>query len=157
MGRVGEGEGGGGEEHHNEEDNDHDPGCRIKYGGLAECPDIAGVNLTPHLGRGGELSPENPECLPSVSSMELPNFTYSVRVMNELENGRRNRLYLGQLLGSVPGHAPGGSAACLSALWSCGRCFCSSPVMRVFDCFGRVDLVFLETALAVGGDEYEWV
>ncbi|CAN0397092.1 unnamed protein product [Laminaria digitata] len=150
----------GGETHEEEgdENSNHDPECRVKYGGLAECPDVAGVNLTPHLGRGGgDRSRQNPECSPSVSSMELPNFTYSVRVMNELENGRRNRHYLSQLLSSVPGHAPGGSAACLSALWSCGRCFCSSPVMRVFDCFGRVDIVFLGSALAVGEEEFEWV
>lgn len=154
MGRAG----GGPNDYEEEEDDDHDPACRIKYGGLADCPDVAGVNITPHLGRG-ERGPSRttPECLPSVASMELPNFTYSMRVMNEIENGRRNRRYLDQLLSSVPGHAPGGSAACLAALWSCGRCFCASPVMRVFDCFGRVDIVFLASALAVGEEEYEWV
>ena len=154
MGRVGGGGGGAPDE---DVEDDHDPACRIKYGGLAECPDVAGINLTPHLGRGGDPSRPNPECSPSVASMELPNFTYAVMVTNELENGRRNQRYLAQLLSSVPGHAPGGSAACLAALWSCGRCFCSGPVMRVFDCFGRVDLVFLASALAVGQDEYEWV
>ena len=137
-----------GDDEEEESDQGHDPDCRSKYGGLSSCPDIAGVDLNPHKGR--EFSRSKPECFRSFEGMDFPDFTYSIRVMNELENERCNERFLGQLLSSVPGHSLEGSAACLSALWTCGRCFCSSPVMRVFDCFGRVDIVFLASALAAG-------
>lgn len=81
--------------------------------------------------------------------MTFSNFTYSLSVINELQNRKYNRQFLGVLLGGVAeAHAPQSLPGCHAALWTCGRCFCTNPLVRVFDCFGRLDLVFLSSVLA---------
>lgn len=51
-------------------------------------------------------------------------------------------------LGECRGAPNNNIAGYETALWRCGRCFDSKPVMRVFDCLGRVEIFMLEAALA---------
>ena len=107
------------------------------------CNDIAGVNLTRHESDHGVKA----MYLRSINNMTFPNFTYSLSVINELQNKKYNKQFLGVLLRGIDGHASPSVSGCQAALWTCGRCFCEKPLVRVFDCFGRLDLVFLSSAL----------
>lgn len=122
----------------------HNEKCRRAHSGLSGCFDIAGVNLTPH----EQDHSKKPVHFRSVNTMNFPNFTYSLRVINEIQNEQYNKRTLGRLLEAIDGHPEGRVSACREALWTCGRCFCANPVVRVFDCFGRVDIIFLSAVLS---------
>ena len=126
-------------------ENNHGPDCRKLYSGLTTCKDIGGVNLTRHESDHGVKA----MYLRSINNMTFPKFTYSLSVINELQNRKYNRQLLGALLRGVDGHAPPSVSGCQAALWTCGRCYCDKPLVRVFDCFGRLDLVFLSSVLAL--------
>lgn len=126
-------------------ENNHGPDCRKLYSGLTTCKDIGGVNLTRHESDHGVKA----MYLRSINNMTFPNFTYSLSVINDFQNRKYNRQLLGALLRGVDGHAPPSVSGCQAALWTCGRCYCDKPLVRVFDCFGRLDLVFLSSVLAL--------
>lgn len=124
-------------------ESNHGPECQAKYSGMTTCKDIAGVNLTRHESDHGVKA----VYYRSINNMTFPNFTYSLRVINELQNRKYNRQYVGMLLDGVADHSTRSFEGCHAALWTCGRCFCSKPLVRVFDSLGRLDLVFLSSAL----------
>lgn len=125
-------------------ESNHGPECRAKYSGMTNCRDAAGVNLTRHESDHGQKA----VYFRSTNMMTFPNFTYALRVMNELQNTRYNKYFLSVLLGAIDGHPSDALDGCQAALWICGRCYCSNPLVRVFDCFGRLDLVFLSAVKA---------
>lgn len=128
-------------------ESNHGPECRAKYSGMTTCQDVAGVNLTRHESDHGVKA----VYFRSINNMTFPRFTYSLSVINELQNRKYNRQFLGVLLEGITVHSPYTSSlkGCHAALWTCGRCFCSKPLVRVFDGFGRLDLVFLNSVLAL--------
>lgn len=122
-------------------ENNHGEECRKLYSGLTTCRDIGGVNLTRHESDHGIKA----MYLRSINNMTFANFTYSLSVINELQNRKYNGQFLDFLLRGVGDHASPSVSSCQAALWTCGRCFCDTPLVRVFDCFGRLDLVFLSS------------
>eukprot|EP00903_Cladosiphon_okamuranus_P021995 g20222.t1 len=125
-------------------ESNHDEACQKKYSGMTVCIDIAGVNLTRHESGHGVKA----VYFRSIN-MTLPNFTYSLCVINELQNAKYNGQFLSVLLGGVTDHTQSSLPACQRALWTCGRCFCDKPLVRVFDCLGKLDLVSLSSVLAL--------
>ena len=126
-------------------EKNHGEECRKLHSGLTSCKDIGGVNPTRHESDHGVKA----MYLRSINNMTFSNFTYSLSVINELQNRKYNQKFLGVLLRGVRGHASRSVSGCQAALWASGRCFCDTPLVRVFDCFGRLDLVFLSNVLAV--------
>ncbi|CAB1117288.1 unnamed protein product [Ectocarpus sp. CCAP 1310/34] len=117
--------------------------CQRQYSGFTTCDELAGINLNP---------PEQDHSkkalyLRSLNTMTFSGFTFALRVLNERQNQGCNRKTLRTHLPSVTEHAKDIFASCEVALWRYGRCFCRKPVMRVFDCLGRVDIVMLATML----------
>lgn len=72
--------------------------------------------------------------------------TFALRIVHEMHNARLNRETIGLLLKSIdPDEHPTDTLqACKASVWILGRCFCDKPLVRVFDCFGRVDIVPLK-------------
>ncbi|CAM9541369.1 unnamed protein product [Pylaiella littoralis] len=125
-------------------ESNHAPACRAKYSGMTKCTEAAGLNLTVHESDHGQKA----VYLRSINGMNFPNFTYSLRVINELQNAKYNKKFVGVLLEAAGAHPRDKLSACHAALWTCGRCYCAKPLLRVFDSFGRLDLVSLNSALA---------
>ena len=125
-------------------EKNHSEKCQRAYSGFSGCLEIAGVNLNPH----EQDHSKKPIYFRSINTMNFPNFTFALRVINERQNQGYNRQTLDTLLATVEEHPIGRISSCEEALWRCGRCFCTNPVMRVFDCLGRVDVVFLSAVLA---------
>lgn len=123
----------------------HEKACQEKYSGVNTCKDIAGVNLTRHESDHGVKAVYSR----SINNMTLPNFTFSLCVINDLQNAKYNGQFLSTLLGGVTDHDPSSLPGCQRALWLCGRCFCDKPLVRVFDCFGKLDLVPLSSVLSL--------
>ena len=111
------------------------------YGGLTGCVEIAGLNLNPHEQNHARKGVH----LRSFNTITVPRFVYYLRVLNELQNEKYNHRTLRNLLRGIAGHSESTNFGCWSLLVRCGRCFCSNPVMRVFDRFGRVDIVPLSS------------
>eukprot|EP00752_Nemacystus_decipiens_P015187 g13523.t1 len=74
-------------------ENNHGEECRKLYSGLTTCKDIGGVNLTRHESDHGVKA----MYLRSINNMTFANFTYSLSVINELQNRKYNRHFLGVL------------------------------------------------------------
>lgn len=108
--------------------------------GLTRCLVIGEVNFHPH----EQDHFQKLRYITSINTMMFPNFTYSLKVINELRKYRFNRPALGigfcgrfqatRRRPTKPRHA---------AFWKWERCFCNVPLTRVFDSFGRVDVIFL--------------
>lgn len=124
-------------------EKNHNPQCTRDHSGLTKCSEIAGVNLNPH----EQDHAKKHVYLRSINTMAFPNFTFALRVINELQNEGINRRTLGRLLRSLEEHPVAKINACHKSLWFCGRCFCLKPTIRVFDSFGRVDVVFLSSVI----------
>ncbi|CAN0346172.1 unnamed protein product, partial [Scytosiphon promiscuus] len=56
---------------------------------------------------------------------------------------------LDRLVEKPPRHSKKTENACQGFMWTCGRCFCSTPLMRSFDRFGRVAVMFLSEELVL--------
>ena len=84
----------------------------------------------------------------SINTMSFPNFTFVLRVINERKTQGYNRPTLDSVSATVKKHRKYTISSSEEALWMCGRCFCTNPVMLVFDCLGRVDVVLLSEVLA---------
>lgn len=124
-------------------EKNHSKECQRQYSGFTTCDELAGINLNPH----EQDHSKKALYLRSLNTMTFSNFTFALRVINERQNQGFNRKTLRTLLASVTEHPKDSFAGCEAALWRCGRCFCGKPVMRVFDCLGRVDIVMLATVL----------
>lgn len=125
-------------------ESNHGPDCRAKYSGMATCVDARGVNLARQL---PDDEPDS-EYFWSLDGMTFPDFTYALRVINELQNKRYNVDSLRTAVGRIDGHPLDMLTVCETALRTCGRCFCSKPLVRVFDCLGRLEIEFLSAVLA---------
>ena len=124
-------------------EKNHNPQCTRNHSGLTTCSEIAGVNLNPH----EQDHAKKHVYLRSINTMAFPNFTYALRVINELQNEGINKRTLLRQLRCFETHPVTTFGSCHKSLWHCGRCFCSKPTMRVFDSFGRVDVVFLGSVI----------
>lgn len=119
-------------------ENYHGEECRKLYSGLTTCKDIGGVNLTRHESDHGVKA----MYLRSINNMTFSNFTYSLSVINELQNRKYNKQFLGVLLRVVGGHASPSMTVCQAALWTCGRCFCGTPRCACLTALGGLTLFF---------------
>lgn len=109
-------------------ESDHGPECRAKHSGMKTCKDFAGVDITRHESDHGVKA----VYFRSINNMTFPNFTYSLSVINELQERKYNRRFLDVLLEGINGH--NSTPGCHGALWSCGRCFGANRLVRVFNC-----------------------
>lgn len=75
--------------------------------------------------------------------MRLDRFCYMVTVINEVENETINRRTVTDFVNNMAGHESSHIEHCRQAVWKCGRCFCTKPLMRSFDVFGRVAVFFM--------------
>ena len=126
-------------------EKNHSDKCKHAYSGFSTCHEPTGVNLNAH----EQDHSRKPVHFRSVNMMGFATFTYALRVINERQNERFNQQQLDSVVLTVDGHPTDDTGGCCSCLWACGRCFCSNPLMRVFDCLGRVDVVFLSAVLPV--------
>lgn len=123
----------------------HNEQCQCIYGGMNRCMELAGLEFHP----SEQARSHKAARFPSVKSMVLPDFTYALRVINELQNESCNNHLIGCYLERVKNHRDVRTAPCHKSLWACGRCFCANPLMRVLDCFGMFDLVHLHSVLSL--------
>lgn len=121
------------------------PACRAMFGGLKTCDELAGVNLSPH----EQNHAKKKRHLRSLNIMGCDSFAFMVTLVNEFENQSINHRSLDRLVEKLPGHSKTIEGNCKSAMWHCGRCFCSTPLMRSFDRFGRVAVMFLDEGLVL--------
>ena len=112
----------------------HGADCRQKYGGLDSCAQLARVKL--HDSRKNRY-------LRMLNVMQFDRFAFTVTLVNEVENEAINRRSLEEIVGRFRGHPVDRLRVCQAEIWFCGRCFCAKPLLRYFDQFGRVRLVFL--------------
>lgn len=70
--------------------------------------------------------------------MGFDTFTYNITLINELENVDINRKTCYLAVKSATGHPHERLHACRKEVWTCGRCFCSKPLMRSFDKLGKL-------------------
>lgn len=124
---------------------EHRGDCRVKFGGLDLCPQLAGVELNPpscgeranSRGKGGKHPPSG------VEGTALDTYAFETSLRSELENASVNRRTCDLAVANAPGHAQNRAAVCRAEVWTCGRCFCATPIMRWFDAFGRLRLTRL--------------
>ena len=126
-------------------ETNHGRKCRAMFGGLKTCDELAGVNLNPHQ----QNHAKKKRYLRSLNVMGCDSFAFMVTLVNELENQYINRRSLDRLVLKPPNHPKTQLDACQHYVWNCGRCFCSTPLMRSFDRFGRVAVMFLDEELVL--------
>lgn len=126
-------------------ETNHGPHCRALFGGLKTCDELAGVNLNPH----EQNHAKKKKFLRSLNVMGCDSFAFMVTLVNELENQAINRRSMDRLVGNAIGHPKRHHVACKLRMWTCGRCFCSTPLMRSFDRFGRIAVTFLNEELVL--------
>lgn len=129
-------------------EEDHREDCRAKFGGLDSCPQLVGVELNPpsRVGRtssSGSSGKGGKHLLPDVEGSALATYAFETNLRSELENVSVNRRTCDLAVTNAPGHAKSRAAVCRAEVWTCGRCFCASPLMRWFDAFGRLRLTRL--------------
>lgn len=127
------------------EANKHGPKCRAMFGGLETCEELAGVNLNPHK----QNRSKKEWYLGSLNVMGCDSFAFTVTLLNELENQSINRWSLERLVEKQANHPRLHKESCKGRVWTCGRCFCSTPLKRSFDRFGRVAVMFLDEELVL--------
>lgn len=115
-------------------EGNHQGSCQEKYGGLSRCPQLTGANCNVH----EQNHSKKTKHLPSVSGMGFDTFTFNVTLINELENAAINRSTCDLTVTCATKHPHDRIHACYAEVWICGRCFCSSPLMRSFDKRGKL-------------------
>lgn len=120
-------------------EGNHQGSCQALFAGLSHCKQITGTNLNPH----EQMHSKNIKFLPSVTGMGFDTFTFNVTLMYELENVRINRKTCRLAVTSATGHPRERLYACCKQVWSCGRCFCSKPLMRSFDEYGKLRITYM--------------
>lgn len=117
-------------------ERNHQGPCQAKYGGLTRCPQLAGVDCGVDVyGRS-----KKPKDTSGVSGMGLDALIFDVTLVNELDNADINRELCNLAVTRAIEHPHDRLHACCSEVWICGRCFCSSPLMRSFDKSGKLRL-----------------
>ncbi|CAB1119147.1 unnamed protein product [Ectocarpus sp. CCAP 1310/34] len=120
-------------------EGNHQGSCQAKFGGLTRCRQITGTNCNPH----EQNHSKKIKFLPSVTGMGFDTFTFNVTLINELENVKINRKTCTLAVSSASGHPRHRLPACRKEVWSCGRCFCSKPLMRSFDKLGKLCISYM--------------
>lgn len=115
-------------------EGNHQGKCQEKFGGLARCPQLTGVNCNAH----EQNHSKKKKHLPSVNGMGFDTFNFNVNLINESENRAINRKTCDLAVSSATQHPDNRLSACQTEVWVCGRCFCSSPLMRSFDKLGKL-------------------
>lgn len=121
-------------------DFNHGQACRQKYGGLSSCSQLDGVNLNAH----EQNHAKKKKYLSMLNTMGFDRFTFTVTLVNELENEEINRRSLIAEVKNMTDHPHTRLEACTSHLYWLGRCWCDKPLLRWHDRFGRVRLSFLK-------------
>lgn len=142
------------EDEDDDTEENHRGDCRAKFGGLDLCPQLSGVDLNPAssspspsrgderaTSRGGRRGGKHPT--PSGEGVTRDTYAFEVSLRSELRNASLNRRTCDLAVANAPGHAKDRLAVCRAEVWTCGRCFCASPVMRWFDAFGKLRLTRL--------------
>lgn len=120
-------------------ESDHGQACRLLYGRLASCPQLAGVNL-----EAREQNHAKKEVFSRLlNAAGFDRFSFAVTLINEMENEATNQRALNRMVECVSGHKRTFLAACQMEVWTTGRCFCNTPVLRSFDQFGRATVALL--------------
>ncbi|CAM9277838.1 unnamed protein product [Sphacelaria rigidula] len=122
------------------EGNHYEECCR-KYVGLSSCRQLPGANLNVHEQHHSKL----PKYFASLTGMTFDAFTFTTILLSELENASINRRSSYLMLGRIKDHAADRGAACCNEVWTYGRCFCSSSVMKSFDAYGKMRITHLNT------------
>ncbi|CAB1099149.1 unnamed protein product [Ectocarpus sp. CCAP 1310/34] len=120
-------------------EGNHQGPCQMKDGGVFRCPQLTGVNCNVH----EQNHEKKTKHLPSVSGMGFDTFTYNITLINELENVKINRKTCSVAVSSAIEHPHERLHACRKEVWTCGRCFCSKPLMRSFDQFGKLRITHM--------------
>lgn len=108
------------------------PKRRAMFGGLETCKELPGFNLNPHK----QHRAKKDEYLSSLNVMGCDSFAFMVSLVNGLENQSINRRSLDHLVEKKKDHPKLHKELCKGRVWKCGRCFCSTPLMRSLDRFG---------------------
>ena len=117
----------------------HNPQCTRDHRGLSKSSEIAGVNLNSHEQDHAQKTvyfAVDQHNGVSELHLRLEGDQRALKRRHPPENAREVVTHLEQ-------HPVGTIDSCHTSLWLCGRCFCLKPTIRVFDLFGRVDVVFL--------------
>ena len=120
-------------------EGNHNEECQKKYSGLSSCRQLPGANLNVHEQHHAKL----PKYLATLTGMTFDAFIFTTILLNELENASINRRSSDLMLGRTKDHLTDRLAVCSNELWTYGRCFCSSPVMRSFDVYGKMRITHL--------------
>ena len=112
----------------------HGINCRQKFGGLNSCAQVAGVTLNSRELDGASKNRH----MRMLNALQFDRFTFTVTLVNEMENEAINRRSLEKMVGRFRGHPVERIKVCQADIWFCGRCFCSKPLLRSLDEFGRV-------------------
>ena len=125
-------------------EGNHQASCQAKFGGISRCPQLTGINCNVH----EQNHAKKTKFLPSVSGMGFDTFTYNITLINELENVDINRKTCYLAVKSATGHSHERLHACRKEVWTCGRCFCSKPLMRSFDKLGKLRITRVSSLTA---------
>lgn len=120
-------------------DCNHGADCRRKYGELATCCQLAGVNCNVH----EQNHQKKRNFLAMLNTMGFDRFSFMVTLVNEVENEVINRRSLEQLVDLARGHESARSTVCKAEIWLTGRCCCDKPLQLWYDQFGRAKLYVL--------------
>ena len=120
-------------------DCNHGIECRRRFGGVDSCEQLSGVCLTVH----EQNHAKKKKFLHMLNVMKFDRFAFMVTLINQTENEAINRKTVNNLVKRALGHKSGQPKICMAEVWFCGRCYCTTPLMRSFDQFGRVILTFL--------------
>ncbi|CAB1103041.1 unnamed protein product [Ectocarpus sp. CCAP 1310/34] len=120
-------------------EGNHQGPCQMKYGGESRCPQLTGVNCNVH----EQKHSKKPRHLPSGSVMGFDTFTFNITLINDLENVKINRKTCSVAVSSATEHPHERLHACRKEVWTCGRCFCSKPLIRSFDQFGELRITHM--------------
>lgn len=120
-------------------DCNHGLECRRLFGGVDSCAQLSGVCLTVH----EQNHAKKKRFLHMLNVMKFDRFAFMVTLINETENEAINRKTVGNLVKRALGHSRDRTGQCAAEVWFCGRCYCTTPLMRSFDHLGRVFLTFL--------------
>lgn len=112
-------------------ESNHGEQCRKRFAGSSTYKQL---NVNSHEQNHGRRK----HYLPSPNNLKLDRFSFCVTLLNELENERINRRTMDRAVGRVSHHDRRNVSVCCLQIWTRGRCFCLTPLIRSFDDFGRL-------------------
>lgn len=106
--------------------------------GLSSCLECIGVNLSHH----GQ-SHAKKKHLPRICKMRFDPLTFTVTLINDLQNWSINRQSCKLAVRRSVGHS-GPASLYTTAVWIFGRCLCATLLVRSFDEFSRLFMAMLD-------------